>query len=112
MEQITLTLNHTTLEDSALLIAGGISPNTADLMFECLPNQEPKIHYGHDKRTAEYYSDLGYFKPCWSERKLQLLIQEYGMHTHITSAEALVPTLLACATMREAQLKAKQEIQL
>ena len=112
MEQITITLNHTSLEEASLLVAGGISSNTADMIFECLPNQEPKVHYGYDRRIADYYARVGYFKPCWSEKKLRLLIQEYNMKTNITSPETLIPTLLACATMRDAQLKAKQRIQL
>lgn len=75
MEECTMTFNHTTLEESALLVAGGIDPSTADMMFEVLTNKT-NLYMSYNKAQAEVYPK--FYKPCWSEGKLRTMIAEYG----------------------------------
>lgn len=103
MEQITMTINYTSLEDSMLLVNGGIPVETADMMYELLEEREPKIYLSYDKRQADYYPK--YYKPCWSERKLRTMIRELGTRTEMKEIDSLVPTLLCLYTMKELKEK-------
>lgn len=108
MDEITLNINHTDLEESALLVAGGIDPNTADMMFEVLENKT-NIYMGYNKEMNELYPE--YYKPCWSEGKLRAMISDYGYRRTIrgdADVNRLIPILLGLQTMKECQEKAKE----
>ena len=100
--EITVTLRYTSLEDSMLLLAGGVSPETADMMFECLPGRDsPKVYVGFSRRSYEYYPE--YYKPCWSEQKLRVMCDNMGHRGMVRDVNSLVPILLSLYTMREAR---------
>lgn len=105
METITLTFEHTSIEDSMLLVNGGIPADTADMMW-LFEGDEPRATLGYFKVNATTYPDL--FKPCWSEHKLRSMIADLGYKGGIIyNTNALVPTLLSLWTMKE--LREKKE---
>ena len=101
MEEITMTFKHTSLEESELLIAGGVDPDTADMMFEVLTNKT-NLYMGYDKAQAETYPN--FYKPCWSEGKLRRMIADYGQRGMVRGdVDRLIPILLSWKTMKEYQ---------
>lgn len=106
MDEITLNINHTDLEESALLVAGGIDPNTADMMFEIL-EKKTNIYMGYHKEMNESYPE--YYKPCWSEGKLRVMIAESGYRGMVRGdVNRLVPVLLSMKTMAECREKMRE----
>ena len=96
-----MTFKHTSLEESELLIAGGVDPDTADMMFEVL-SDKTNVYIGYDKVQAEAYKK--FYKPCWSEGKLRRMIADYGKRGMVRGdVDGLVPTLLSWKTMKEYQ---------
>lgn len=93
MEQITLTCNHTSIEEAEMLLAGGIPAETADMMLHCMPGEKPNTVLAYDKKFADYYKK--YCKPCWSAQKMRVLISEHSHLNHYIDDESLVPALLA-----------------
>ena len=99
MESVTITINHTTLEESLLLINGGIPPESADMMFECL-NGTVKVQMGYYKSCAETYPEI--YKPCWSEDCLRSLMSDLNYRGGIIrDIESIIPTVLCLWTMKE-----------
>ena len=100
METITMTFDHTSLEESELLTIGGVNPETADMMFEIL-EKRTNIYVGYDKEQVATYPN--HYKPCWSSGKLRQLIKEYGYRGEgcLRYSEKLVPTLLSLQTMKD-----------
>ena len=103
METITTTFEHTSIEESELLINGGINPETADMMFEILENKT-NIYIGYDKEQTRIYPD--YYKPCWSCGKLKQLIKNFGYKEPgcIRNSENLIPILLSLQTMKDIKI--------
>lgn len=107
MNESKITILHTDLEESKLLAVSGVDPSTADMMWEVISGQPPKLHHhvslGHIKTYPTHYI------PCWSEGKIRTMLEVMKVRnldgSNIFPIERLVPTLLAAVTMKEQQNK-------
>lgn len=104
MQELQITIKHTDVEESILLVNAGLDPETADMMIEQFEGKEPKYLFGFYKRTFEYYPQ--YYKPCWSADRLRAIVDELKVQTMSHGGagqipdEKLVPVVMCGITMK------------
>jgi hypothetical protein len=107
MQEITITISHTDVEESILLMNAGVPAETADMMIEQFKGKEPKYLFGFYKRTLDYYPE--YYKPCWSADRLRSMLDDLGVQSlryggaGQVPVSKLVPTVIAGFVMKNPQ---------
>lgn len=75
---------YTTIEQSDKLVALGLDPQTCDMSYWMVNNNEYQIKIGKDVAIAfnQFSFRNGYVKPCWSLVALLNLIPNFELITH------------------------------